>query len=272
MSSLVLKLIDKAAGSSVRGMLGPDGIQAFSVYDFMTIACNKPDKSSYANTTFFRLTQDDSEFKNRILAHCKYMKFPGSGQRETPCMTLEGLLVLSHCLGDKLSQAFRDETLNVLQRYLDGDSTMHAEIDENLRLGKRKSYEKFAGKVAKRAQTNNKLALQEMPPVSYVYGTKSEAFPDLIKIGRSANLSARLSSMNTCCAPLPHVILAAAPTFDSVRDETLAHTHFSSARMQGEFFKVSVEDVRAFFANTITARYQLELQQHIASLQGQSCL
>lgn len=269
MISLVLKLINTADGSSVRAMIGPNGLHLFSVYDFMTISCCYGNSGASARTEFKRMIKEGGRFKDQILALCTKMKFPGKGQRETPCMTVEGLLVLSHCLGDRISQAFKDETLSVLQRYLDGDTTMHAEIDENLRLGKRKSYEKFAGKVAKRAQTNHDTASQEMPPVSYVYGTKSEAFPDLIKIGRAANLPARLSSMNTGCAPLPHVILAAAPTFDSVRDEALAHAHFSSARMQGEFFCVSVEDVRAFFTNTITARYQLELQQHIASLQGQ---
>ncbi len=53
-------------------------------------------------------------------------------------------------------------------------------------------------------------------------------------------------------------------TLDSVRDEALAHTFFASTRKEGEFFQVSLEDVRSFFANHITTQYQLELARFIA--------
>ncbi len=187
-------------------------------------------------------------------------------------MTMQGLLVLFKCLGGRVSKAFKEETFSILQRYLDGDNTLNAEVDENKALGKRKSYQNFANKVGKRAQTYTEAMAEEMPQSSYVYGTRSEAFPNLIKIGRTINLAARLSSLNTGCAPAPHVIVAVAPTFDSIRDEALAHTFFSSARKEGEFFEVSQEEVRAFFTNHITAQYHRELAQHIAKVQGDATL
>ena len=131
MSSLVLKLLDKAGGPSVRGMLGPDGVQVFSVYDFLTIACNKPDKSSYANTTFFRLTQDDSEFKNELLTLCKNIKFPGKGQRETPCMTIRGLQRLLMILGGKVAAEFREIIEGTFTRVMAGDQSLIEVINAN---------------------------------------------------------------------------------------------------------------------------------------------
>ena len=183
---------------------------------------------------------------------------------------MQGLLVLSKCLWDRVIKAFKEETFSILQRYLDGDTTLNAEVVENQALGKRKSYANFANKVAKRAQTYTEAMAEEMPQSSYVYGTRSEAFPNLIKIGRTINLAARLTSLNTGCAPAPHVIVAVAPTFDSVRDEALAHDFFSASRKEGEFFEVSQDEVRAFFTNHITAQYQLELTQHITRVHGSS--
>jgi hypothetical protein len=107
MSSLVLNLLNRPGGPAVRGAVIPEDLHVYSVYDFLTIACNKPEKSSYANTTFYRLTQDDSEFKDELLTLCKNVKFPGKGQRETPCMTIRGLQRLLMILGGKVAAEFQ---------------------------------------------------------------------------------------------------------------------------------------------------------------------
>ena len=181
---------------------------------------------------------------------------------------MAGLLVLAKSLGNKISRAFREETFSILTRYLDGDATIATEVLENQSLGKRKSYANFLGRVEKRVQTYTDALQHEPPAVSYIYATKSKAFPGLIKIGRSCNLAARLSSLNTSCAPVPHVIIAAAPTLDCQRDEALAHAFFSSARKEGEFFEVTPEEVRVFLQNHIMSKYQLELAQYITEVQG----
>jgi len=72
MSSLVLKLVDAAEGSSVRGMVGSDGMQIFSIYDFMTNACGYGNSGASARNEFKRLISDGSEHKNEVVASCYY--------------------------------------------------------------------------------------------------------------------------------------------------------------------------------------------------------
>jgi hypothetical protein len=263
MSTLLLNFLDGDEGHSVRGMMYRDDMQVYSVYDYVNRACNKPDQSSYGNTTFFRLTKRSSVYGKELTASCKMCKFPGSGQRATPCMTVQDLMVLTKHLGTKVSKAFKEESLEILQRYLEGDKTLCAEIGENKEIGVTRSYAKFTEKILNKAKAYALSEAQEMPPVTFVYGTQSDAFPNLIKIGRSVDLTARLSTLNTSCAPAPHRIVATSPTFDGVRDEAMAHAYFSSKRKEGEFFEVSASEVKLFFSTHILAQHQLELAEHM---------
>jgi hypothetical protein len=130
MANLVLKLTGDDT-NKIRGMLASDGIDVWSVYDFINIACNKPEKSSYAGTTFFRLTQEDSEFKDEVLTLCKNIKFPGKGQRETPCMTIRGLQRLLMILGGKVAAEFRVLVEGVFTRVMAGDKSLIEVINSN---------------------------------------------------------------------------------------------------------------------------------------------
>ena len=96
------------------------------------------------------------------------------------------------------------------------------------------------------------------PPVTYVYATKSSAFPNRIKIGKTNDVAKRLSSMNTSCAPAPHVLVAVAATFDNTRDEKMAHAFFADVRKEGEFFELTDKVVKDYFAMHITAQHELE--------------
>jgi hypothetical protein len=133
--------------------------------------------------------------------------------------------------------------------------------------GKEKSYAGFAEKVIQRADEMVDDDAHKMPPARYVYATKSTAFPGLIKIGHTGDMVSRLVSLNTGCAPAPHVPVAVAPSVDSARDEKAAHDFFASKRVQGEFFNISEADVKAFFAEHITARYQSEFLERLAVMQ-----
>jgi len=257
-STLLLKVTSEA---SLRGMVD-DGLHVFAVYDFITISCDKKDGGVYARKTFENLISERSKYKDKILKLCRYVKFPGQGQRNTPTMTIEGLQMLLQILDCKVCEAFKQEASKILQRYLDGDTSMCAEIEENKAMGKAKSYQKFAQTVMKRADKE----AEEMPPSSFVYATKSPAFEGLIKIGKTVDMQARLSSLNTGCAPAPHVVVAVAPTFDNTRDERMAHTFFADARKEGEFFKITEDQVKAYFQTHILAQYQVELAQHMARI------
>jgi hypothetical protein len=129
MSSLLLKLAD-GEGQSIRGK-EHEGAQWFSVYDFMSIVCGKVGKLSYAKTTFSRLVQDGSEYKNEVDTLCVYLKFSGTGQRETPCMTIRGLQRLLMILGGKVAADFRAIVEGTFTRVMAGDQSLIEVINAN---------------------------------------------------------------------------------------------------------------------------------------------
>ena len=75
MSLLTLNLTSDA---SVRGMVAPDGSHRFSVYDFITLACQKADGGVYARISYARMISDKSKFKDEIMK-TSYIKFPVLG-------------------------------------------------------------------------------------------------------------------------------------------------------------------------------------------------
>lgn len=133
-STLMLKLVNKAGdphGVCFRGSVAPDGLDYYAVYDAINFLCNKSERSSYGNTTFFRLTQDSSEFRDELLTLCKNLKFPGKGQRETPCMTIRGLQRLIMILGGKVAAEYREIVESTFTRVMAGDKSLIEVINAN---------------------------------------------------------------------------------------------------------------------------------------------
>jgi hypothetical protein len=76
MSTLLLKLVDAADGPTIRGGIMPDGKQVFSVYDFISKACQSRDPATtYARNTFSRLM--GSEYAEELSELRFNYKFPG---------------------------------------------------------------------------------------------------------------------------------------------------------------------------------------------------
>ena len=63
MSALVFKLTSNAL---VRGIIAPNGTHRFSVYDFITVVCQKSDKGEYARKTYSNLIKEGSEYKQEV--------------------------------------------------------------------------------------------------------------------------------------------------------------------------------------------------------------
>jgi hypothetical protein len=183
-------------------------------------------------------------------------------------VTLEDAIALIMVIPGKAAKHTRQQFKNIIVRYLDGDRTMCIEIEENQAMGKKRSYSNFANKVMKSIESEDRKKSYEIPATCYVYATKSPAFPGLIKIGKTTDVSNRLSQLNTSCAPAPHVIVAVAPTFDHDRDEKTAHAFFANARREGEFFELEEDDVLHYFTTHITAQYSTEMARNISVLQG----
>jgi hypothetical protein len=262
---------DLVPGATVR-FTNIDSVLYLCVCDIIKVMCNKNGKR--AHEAFNRITgtasaktwgrvQNNSPISSEITALCRQYKFKGSGQGFQKVITMEGAMKLIMVLPGESAKAMRVQAADILTRYILGDESLTEEIKQNKQIGPVAACSNLARKAVVKASQYS-----EMPQVSYVYGTKTEAFPDLIKIGKSIDVGARLSSLNTACAPAPHYIIAVAPTFDADRDEALAHTFFSSTRREGEFFEVSPDNVKAFFTNHIMAQYQEELAEHIAKAQG----
>lgn len=121
-----------STGASLRGVERKEGVNVgewyFSVYDFIALVCNKRITSSYAHVLFCRLIADTSEYRTELLDLTTYIKFPGAGQRDTPCMTMCGLQVLMQIMGGKVASQYRRLVIDVFNRYMAGDLSMIQEI------------------------------------------------------------------------------------------------------------------------------------------------
>lgn len=162
-------------------------------------------------------------------------------------------------LPGKRAKSMRVQIADILSRYIQGSDSLIEEINHNKQVGPVQACSDLAQKAAAGASQYN-----AMPHVSYVYATKTPAFPGLLKIGKTGDLNARLYGLNTSCAPLPHVFVAIAPTFDNTRDEKAFQAFFSVARREGEFFELGEADLIAYFASHITAQFNVELAEHMA--------
>ena len=155
-------------------------------------------------------------------------------------------------------KSLRLRFVEIIRQYLAGDKRLAQELE----LNSESTHPVHC--LARQDVTpykRRKVQKQVFPKVSYIYATFSPAFPGLVKIGRSANVKARLSSGNCFAAPCKHQVIAVAPTFDDKRDEKLVHNHFAQFRQAGEFFEIPHQNVVHYFANTIMSRYQDEMHQ-----------
>ena len=206
-------------------------------------------------------------FKEELKEHLNTFNFPGSGGEMRDVITFHGLRELVMMLPGPAAKRSRLGYVRVsgavVDRVLEGDESLHQEIDRNKHKGVTRARAEFLGQVL---DAINKLsasqALLDAQKEGWIYATESGAFPGLLKIGKTSHLKERLSNMNTSCAPLPYRYVAVVPSFDVHRDKCFAHGYFNSKRNEGEFFQVTVEDVRAFFDNHIMPQYREELLEN----------
>ena len=178
-------------------------------------------------------------------------RLPGNGKWGVRLVTIKDALELVMMLPGSVARSVRSGLCQILTRHLSGDPTLAAETANNARIGAVAACEAFLGQ----AMASAKRMREADPELGYVYGTVSDAFPGLVKIGHTGNLNARLISMNTSCAPLPHRFVAVAPTYHPARDERTAHAYFADQREEGEFFRVTVEELQTFMDRYITPKY-----------------
>jgi hypothetical protein len=64
-----------------------------------------------------------------VIQFLDYLKFKGSGQRETPCVNAKGLVLLLMQIPGEKAKQFRLAGADILVRYLGGDTTLIGEIE-----------------------------------------------------------------------------------------------------------------------------------------------
>lgn len=239
-------------GATVRFCV-KDGVQYLSIRDMIMCVCGKDQHD--AAQIWRRMSEHN---KDQLCHSLSSHKFPGQGQSEQPVITFRAAIKLVMMLPGKRAQHYRVKFSEIISRYLDGDASLCDEIKRNQLVGKKRSYSKFAQEVDQNIEEDG---IDDMPQHQYVYATKSAAFPGLIKIGRTSNMIARLSQLNTGCAPAPHTVVCIVPTLDMYRDECLAHNFFAEFRKEGEFFEVSEFDVKQYFIDVLLLQYQKELTE-----------
>ena len=122
---------------SLRGMKGEDDKRSqwyFSVYDFINFVSDHDEcGEAYARETVERLAKEEPWYASDIAGGCRNLKFHGSGEKETPCMTVNGLLCLLGKLDEtNLVKVVRFEIVKgVFTRYLRGDMSLIKEVREN---------------------------------------------------------------------------------------------------------------------------------------------
>ena len=93
-----------------------------SVFDIIQVAGGqKNPKEAWKNLI--------KKYETEVVQFLYYFKFPGAGQRETPCINVEGLVKLLMWIPGKKAIEFRNLTANVMIRYLGGDKTLTNEIN-----------------------------------------------------------------------------------------------------------------------------------------------
>jgi hypothetical protein len=244
-------------GATVRFIV-IEGKEYLSIRDLIILICGK--NNNDAGEVWRKLSAETKlELKEYIVKH----QFEGRGNSKQPVITCKGGIKLLMWLPGEKAKSMRSAAAEILIRYVEGDQSLCLEIANNKQIGENQACAALMNSAMKKRKYDE---THSMPTTGWVYGTESEAFPDMVKIGRAQDLNSRLASGNTFCAPAKHVVVAAVPSFDPIRDEKAAHQHFEAQRGSGEFFKVTKEAVQLYFNLHLMPLYQQELASMIAKL------
>ncbi len=258
----IMAIDEIVPGGTVR-IIFIDGKQYMSIRDLIAHMCGI--NFDHAGKTWRRMSD---EHKSELQEFCAVFQFPGRGNSNHPVITFPGAIKLTMFLTGKAAAFRRSIMAKIISRYITGDLSLNQEIMDNKDIGESQSYLKLMHAVEQDVKRKHNEIMEEIPATSYIYATHSVAFPGLVKIGRSRNVKARLSSGNTFTAPAPHILIAMAPTFDAVRDEKRAHDYFNFFRDEGEFFKISHDEAIKYLSTVIKAHHDQELEEFSSGVKG----
>jgi len=115
--------------NAIRGKLH-DGLEHWSVYDFISIVFGNELGCNHSRTTFYNI-RDGDDYGEEVKKSVVDLIFKGQGQRPTPTMTLPGLLRLLAILPGKIAKEYRTMASNTIMRVMAGDRSLIKTIDAN---------------------------------------------------------------------------------------------------------------------------------------------
>ena len=121
MTNNVQEMIMKFPDGIFKGKEPRITMEYVSVYDIIKVAGAQKNPRD----VWKRILEN---YEEEVVEFCDNLKFPGPGQRKTPCINAKGLIKLLMWIPGKLAQEFRTQTADIMLRYLGGDITLINEI------------------------------------------------------------------------------------------------------------------------------------------------
>jgi len=115
--------------NAIRGKIH-DGLEHWSVYDFISVVFGNELGCNHSRTTFYNL-RDGKDYGEEVNNLVVELTFKGQGQRPTPTMTLPGLLRLLAILPGKIAIEYRAMATNTITRVMAGDRSLIKVIEAN---------------------------------------------------------------------------------------------------------------------------------------------
>ena len=104
-----------------------------------------------------------------VATFCGNFKFPSQGQKTQPVITLKGALKLIEWLPGENAKNYRGQVVEILTRYLDGDASMHEELEANASTSAPINVLACKSVGSKRVHDDDSSMVQE-PEVAYAMG------------------------------------------------------------------------------------------------------
>lgn len=233
----------------------------WSIRDFINKVKDRPYGHAYGTGRWrdMRTGTNKHELAVVVVVH---ISFPKTAGNPIPCTDVAGLLQVLEYIPGKKNISTNKIIMQFFTRFLAGDLSLIQIIESN-----HNSSNPINVMARKCLENNTTISFQRPPtkkiPTRFIYATQTPAFPCAVKIGWSGNVQKRLSSGNTFIRLAPHSVVAVAPSLNYKRDERSAHAFFADKRLKGEFFNVSIDEVREYF-KTIQTRYNDELEAVMA--------
>ena len=216
-----------------------------------------------------RLILFEDNVRTTLGSDLKQYKFHGIGQKLAWVVNVSGMMKVMQYLRDRMKSYQKKSIDKMILRYVNEAMTtvttyeFEAELDNLNTLVMWKHVAGYAGPPMRKSVES---LVKHQLITKFVYACETRAFPGAIKIGRATSVDQRMKSGNSFAAPDPFKVVAVAPSLDYKRDEERALEFFANRKIRGEFFNVTVDEVRRYFQDVIQAKFNRDMESIVRGL------